>query len=297
MKKRNPKSVDRLIAGLDAWLASPQNRALLLDGSTQELIDYVSGKPVSSLAPIASLSKHAWWHGKYGASRVLRDDAAGWLDIQICLNYLAWDQRTLFAAIDKKVAKSISIKAIAYVILHSLVARDDSMADWLGNRLLSHLSIGDKTVKGWDAAPLYPFALKLYAVSRNIPLDYDRPDVCPIGLYEDLLNAWESEQRFAKTLLAACDYHIEQAFDDSQKDTQDFFYALYDLFPLEILAIRRIRRDQGLPMPQLDHPLMQTKLADPPESMPKIDDALLQQVTEKVCVRFSITDPWKKTQK
>ena len=68
--------------------------------------------------------------------------------------------------------------------------------------------------------------------------------------------------------------------------------TMYNLFPLEILAIQRIRREQGLPTPEIDHPLMQTPLAHPPEVMPHVEDELLNQVIAKVRKELPIGDPW-----
>lgn len=80
----------------------------------------------------------------------------------------------------------------------------------------------------------------------------------------------------------ACDYHLAQSVD--AQEHRQFVWAPYDLFPVDILAIARVREKQGLPMPEVDHPLMQTPLAKPPPNdvrphMPP--DPLLDAVIEK----------------
>jgi hypothetical protein len=149
----------------------------------------------------------------------------------------------------------------------------------------------DKRITAWNV-PLYAFALYLFAKWKKLPVDYSPPDACELGVYQDLLDTWDNEAAFAKCLIAACDYHVDQAFDDSDQDTQDFFYPLYNLFPVEILAVKRIREFDGGAMPEIDHPLMKTILGKLPERIPSSQDDMLQEVSLKVCKEFAIGNPW-----
>ena len=281
--------VARLIADLDKWVVRPINRELLLEQSTRMLHGYLSGKLNS---PHAHLSGLATWHGHVGAHHVLRGYPSGWGDIAKSHLYLAWNERTLMARLDRRVAKSVMIDRSVFVLLHAIGVREDVIATWFGERLVAGLRSRSEKLTGWASAPLYPFALHLYAKWKHLPPECCPGDEYPLGGYRDLLDAWDSEDEFAARLADACDYHVAQAFDDSEDDTQDFFAPLYDLFPVEILAIRRIRREQGLPMPAIDHPLLRTPLASPPVPTPTPDDELLRNVSAKVCEEYGLGDPW-----
>lgn len=71
-----------------------------------------------------------------------------------------------------------------------------------------------------------------------------------------------------------------------------FSWTPYNIFPVEIHAIRRVREDQGLPMPTIDHPLMQTMLAHPPARMPEVHDEVLDQIIRRAREEGIAGDPW-----
>jgi hypothetical protein len=112
--------------------------------------------------------------------------------------------------------------------------------------------------------------------------DIERPGVASLGVYRAIFDSWHEPVDFASALLDACDYHLDHAtYSDADKE---FLTAPYDLFPVDIVAIARVREKQGLPMPELDHPLMKTPLAKPPPNdvRPRMPpDPLLDAVIAK----------------
>jgi len=281
---------------LDSWTGEPLNKVRLFDIGSASLRAYIDG---SEKSPIALLSNVGCWYGQTGARKVLHSDPSGWIDISNSLEYVVWHERTLFAALDNKSATTIHMGRSIFAMLHCICSRLDDKAIWFGNRIISTL-IHDSAQKarnrklvGWQEAPLYGFALRLFAIWKGLPSFESDLDVQPLGIYEDVLDSWFNLSKLEQNLAVACDYHVHQAFDDSDNDTQEFFVPLYDLFPVEILAIKRIREDLGQPIPNITHPLLQTTLAEPPSNLVPSNDQLLNEVSSKVCHDFSLLNPWK----
>jgi hypothetical protein len=85
----------------------------------------------------------------------------------------------------------------------------------------------------------------------------ERPTVTPrLGPYHQLLMHWNGDGRlFGQQLAGLLDVHLQGvgsggAFDD----------APCRLYPVEVLAVRRVRDELGLGTPKVDHPLMFTNL-------------------------------------
>ena len=197
------------------------------------------------------------------------------------------------AMLDKRTARSVNAARSVFVVLHAMSANQDDMGVWFGNRLTAALQRPTKAINGLTTVPLHLFALDLFARWRGSPLEYPGSAGARLAVYRDLLDSWDDDRAFADRLVAVADYHVEQAFDDSDDETQDFFHPLYRLFPVEILAIKRVREEQGRSMPEIDHPLMQTPLAKPPKTLPSVQDDLLKAVSDKICKDFAIDHPWK----
>lgn len=74
----------------------------------------------------------------------------------------------------------------------------------------------------------------------------------PIGPYADILAFWAGpDDRLASSITAILDHHLQVA----RKKEKSFAEPEYKLWPVELLAIQRIRRETGLQTPSIDHPL------------------------------------------
>ncbi len=62
----------------------------------------------------------------------------------------------------------------------------------------------------------------------------------------------------------------------------DFALWPHNVFPAEILAIRRVRREQGLDWPSVPHALLNTAFAAPPFPLPPPKSDLLIRITSKM---------------
>jgi hypothetical protein len=98
-----------------------------------------------------------------------------------------------------------------------------------------------------------------------------------IEAYREILDSWHSGGEGLKSgLLSACDYHIQRI--DGNKDDHEFYDEVFAAFPIEILAIQQIRKRLGMETPAVDHPLMQTPIARPPDEILFVSDELLDAI-------------------
>lgn len=104
----------------------------------------------------------------------------------------------------------------------------------------------------------------------------ERPSVSPrLGPYHEVLTHWTGDQRlFALRLAETLDVHLEQV--GGQGST--FADPPCQIYPLEVLAVLRVREWLGLPNPKVDHPLMFTNLVMMQPDAPWPQNELLQRL-------------------
>jgi len=113
---------------------------------------------------------------------------------------------------------------------------------------------------GVDRTCVAPFILNLYAQWSGKPFPLDGLPFQLMQGYEPLLSVWQTEDLgvLEKVLFAACDFHMERSsYSDS---APEFYNPETILFPVEILAVLRLREAKGLINPDIDHPLLQTPI-------------------------------------
>ena len=114
---------------------------------------------------------------------------------------------------------------------------------------------------GIDRTCVAPFILNLYAQWIGKPFPMDGLPLQSMQAYEPLLSVWQTEdlEAFTRAIVQVCDFHMECS-KLSQVETYEFGTAAQILFPVEILAVLRLRETKGLINPAIDHPLMQTPI-------------------------------------
>ncbi|TKD03380.1 hypothetical protein [Polyangium fumosum] len=266
------KHVRSFARDLNAWCKNPrldQRKKLLAD--IEKWIR--SGKPRAAAVAAGILRQLGNWYAQHGMFDVLNGRVESWAHLDRVLQYNWWDTR-----IDPG---GTHVLDAAHTLAHALVFGEERMAAWLAARMIR--SIDDKAFGSWDLSPFAVFMLELWHRYAGTPRpELDRQGIARIGVYRSVLDTWNDGQGFVTALLNACDYHLDEAvYSDANKE---FLTSPYDLFPVDILAIAAVRAKQGLPMPELDHPLMQTPLAKlpPNNTRPRMPpDPLLEAVIEK----------------
>lgn len=69
---------------------------------------------------------------------------------------------------------------------------------------------------------------------------------------------------------------------DDDDSILEFTNAPFDILPVEIHAIYKVREIMGLKTPRIEHPLMNTPFGAIPANLPEIHDPLLEGAITKV---------------
>jgi hypothetical protein len=214
-------------------------------------------------------------HGSHGALAVLEGDTEGWREIDRMFNYQWWSFR-----IDQVMTQP---SEAGIILAQAMVWEEDEKAAWVGEHQLQMLKNNASPL--WDYAKFAVFALELWSRSRGrteLRVTSLQPEASKLGVYQEVLDHWEEESQLIEALRRACDYHLAQA--TKQTGYPEFDRLPFGVFPVDMLAVARVRQQSGLAMPKVDHPLLRTPLADLPskETRPSMGpDTLLEKVIAK----------------
>lgn len=275
---------DKLHKKLEEWVNRPQNKKLLFDDEIKEIEQGIqSGDSAQIVHFGASLEFIAKWESTNGALSVLNGNADGWHSLGKSAVYLYSSLRIILHYFDHDTnpAKSprMTYNHAALSFAHLLALGYYSEANWVGKRLAQGLL--DGAFEKWQAAARFPpFMIRLHEFWSGNYAAQSSAD-SPRDPYQQIIGAWDGEaEEFKNALREACDYHCQRI--DGNNDDHEFYDSVYAIFPIEILAVKRVRQALNLEMPELDHPLMQSLLAVPPENPPFASDDLLDRLVAHV---------------
>jgi hypothetical protein len=217
-----------------------------------------------------------------GVKQVLTGDTLGWTDLRSSARYLFWDCRIVASLYGQGFYKQfvIGLDSVANCLAHSIACFEDEASGWLGCKLAQ--SFQGQAFGYWEKTPFEPFMARLYQIWVG-QVKPGAPSPTNLGVYQRVLDAWDAgDAQLHDALAVICNYHVQRTEDRDDSDFAEFTRPPYLIFPAEILAIIRVRKDLGLSTPTIDHPLMQTPLANPPVEMPAVNDELLDRVIAKV---------------
>lgn len=125
--------------------------------------------------------------------------------------------------------------------------------------------------------------MQLYSRWRRQPLPQYRRDAADPGDYRRLLDTWslQDEVAFTAAVKAACDFHTQLSGDLDSEQYYEYTNEAWRLYPVEILAVLRLRQALGLSMPEVSHPLLDSPLGVLYEPQSPPPDPLLERVIEK----------------
>lgn len=135
----------------------------------------------------------------------------------------------------------------------------------------------------WEDKPLCGLVLRLWLLmSGKVEHPKLLPDGLPqCGVYEGLFKNWDDEEKLSASILEACDYHLSRTEENpaTDYDIPEFEMRPYNVLPVEILALRVLRRNLGISTPWPDHPLLSSVFVkNLPEELPPSDHELIQRV-------------------
>jgi hypothetical protein len=272
-------NVKKSWAEMKEWLARPPMIALHRH-TAHQTIEQLLDRPstLSNLRVLTGrLQSIAMWKGKEGAVAVLSSDPSGWQALRWSTRYQSWVIR-IWSVLTERGEDAMSLLRINRASLcfaDAIALGEDVFANWCGSRMVLSIQEGNHGFERWNDSPFPAFMAKLYGRWRGLDLNCEVPSVAPLGVYQDIFDYWESESELGLGMNKICDYHCQRT-DDS--DDGEFSWGHYNVFPSEILALERIRRELGLATPKIQHALLQTPLAHVPDQIPLQNDPFFEHV-------------------
>lgn len=269
-------------------------------------VDRIFSRAESSLAdvdkPIQVVVDCLTGIGSFAAQQacvsIVKGDEQSWQDLHTSWQYVSWDTFVYIQRYDY-LAETYpdllrrgrlpigqmgwtGLNQAVLTMAEAIAMREDRYAKWCGERLLKNLrSEKDDTLlikHGWTGSPVEPFLAKLYALWTKQSLELVDLPIAKMGVYGWLLDSWTNEAEFEESLHRICDYHCKHMYGDDDA----FDSAPFNVFPVEIVAMKRVREELGLGFPKIEHPLLDTPLFNVPNLIPKKEpDELLQRFIDR----------------
>jgi hypothetical protein len=244
-------AVTTLARSLAEWAERPGNERFLRRDQEQFLADSLRDTHRRPQVRVA-----AWllgtWHLGHGFAQVMNGNGRGFDEARIgqALRRCSLLLRQRAQQGNQRTARDALAFSLLQGALTALMglALDDPAAEDLHDLLRG---LPDAAFGAGDELPV--FVRELLTLRAG-----ERPVVTPrLGPYADVLLHWDGDQRLLGQKLAAMlDLHVEGTrgagapFDDPPSR----------LYPLDALAVLRVRDALGLPNPKVEHPLMFTNL-------------------------------------
>ncbi len=234
---------------MEEWAERAANRRFLHDDQRPRLQEGLGDPRRRAQVHVA-----AWmlgtWHLGHGLVRVLGGDGEGFDEARIGQ---ALRRCSLLLRERREAAPRRGASALPYSHLHGTwtallgLALGDPRAEELYDQLRHE---PENAFADGEHLPL--FTRELLTLRAG-----ERPTVTTrLGPYHEVLMHWHGDGRlFAQHLASLLDVHLQQlgsgeAFDDPP----------CRVYPVEVLAVRRVREELGLHVAKVDHPLMFTNL-------------------------------------
>lgn len=196
--------------------------------------------------------------GEYPKHLILNGEKEGWKYIT---RYLLWQQHILQQLFNyKEVTPRVIGPIIGLAVLWG-------MNDIAGSaREYFQMLFEDGKEKYRQSETHHLFMAILYDLNETKEISHGLYSALPEeNIYKRFLDNWSTTdtELLAELLFELCDFHIYSAMD-----LKDKFSEILSLnyIPYEIRLVEKIRDKQGLINVKIDHPLMETQLADIPAS-------------------------------
>jgi hypothetical protein len=230
-------------------------------------------------------------YGTNGILRVIQNDTEGWSDISGGVESYLWISRLCYnGTFYRGLSRHPRFPAVAAAripltmnLLCCFVALGDEQREKEVWSLLD-TPLRDEDAEArqwWYERPFESFFVMLYAKAKNLQTPFDEQRL-NLGIYRQILEHWEDDTLIAKALEKACDYHLAH-LDNTRDRDAEFGETPFDLLPVEILAIERLRSLTGRGTTRVNHPLMRTVAslvqATPPRDLLPIFQRISDQAT------------------
>ena len=246
--------VERFCKGLDKWLNDPERVKYMLDDPRRAILGYVDGKASLGSAEMACMILGTRYECA-GVARVWSGDLAGLEDMQHGMRLKALHYhilRIIWGVQHKGLHLNLHKVALSLGLAATVGASTD--ASWLYGAC-ADLRFNEFAypIPNMKAAN---FVVQIYAAGHSLPqpagYEIEEP-------FATLFNSWDHPDSAVLTepIMSVCDYHIAQTGQLSNR-TPEFNETIYQVMPVEVLMVYRLREARGLENPDVDHPVMRS---------------------------------------
>ncbi|WCE05589.1 hypothetical protein [Pseudoxanthomonas sp. JBR18] len=228
-----------------------------------------------------SLGMLAVFHGIQGEVAICAGDISGWEEVSRALTYRYWAlmlrakafSKTRFLHGIKKVSNLTNQLSNSGCLLAGFIAADrHDLAESVADVLVGMLTVDGVVDSGYLKKRRFePFMLWLYSIysGGTAPIPIDSMN---LGIYQKVVESWADEQKIVGVLEELCQYHLANSEDKGGAWDPEFKDPPFDLLPLEVVAIFKVRQQIGLMSPAVTSPLLSVETAAVDNLIFKPDD-------------------------
>ncbi len=284
--EHSKRAITRIIKDHRDWLNSSADgvRKSGLDGVESEL---AKGGVAAIKVISVDLEQLSMYHAIRGLIALIDGLPDGWHHIDTAVRYRYWCIKLNSSAFFKQTTlpQLGSVRQLTYhtripallLCYSAVVAGLEQWQAEMSETLVNMAAVpGAVDKEFWQRRTFEPFVMRLFQDCKREPASLDVAST-DYGPYASIIAHWDNASALQDALLRACDYHCQNMIDKGGEE--EFDIPPFDLYPIEILAIYRVRERLGLTTPTIDHPLLSTPLASVAarDVMP-VDDAIIPRV-------------------
>jgi hypothetical protein len=211
---------------------------------------------------IGLIRKLGYWHAREACVMIGDGQARGWQEMRRHIDYGLWilhrEVERVRLSGGRGPLDADPTRKPFHLLAMAMSFQDWNQARWLGGTITG--TRGTKLFGYWYRDPLCCYVTTVCA--RGLALSSSG---CDLGIYREILQAWDSPPKLADAIRAACDYHLARTNTGNPSSVGEFEDNPQDIFPAEILALHRVRERLGLVTPSVKHPLLETPFAQVPQ--------------------------------
>jgi len=282
-----PRIIRKARIGLQEFVARPGNKEFHYDSPRSELEQLLRKDKLSERElnyVYSNLMQIGVWRIRTGGLAVLEGNQRGWAELHLGMTMKLLEFREFYAGTMQRRPgdRATTITYIPSLVLaHAMAVGDEKLASEVAELLTRGVAHG--VFHGYNEHGYELFIFNLFQTSRgdarrNIGLE--KPNTR--DRFERVWQVCDSVDELSQECAKLCDTHLDIAEDKTGDSYGQFEIDPCEIYPVEILAIQRIRKKLGLPVPTCDHDLMKSPLADAPIEPPKLEDDLADRVLARL---------------
>lgn len=267
MAARPDKTMARVLRDHRKWLA---DAADIVPREMGYLERNLSDRSLQSLVSVAdSLRTLGTYYGTLGITGIIDGNMEEWDNVHRAASYHFWavkifamaHYKTAFLGAGSAAELTNSTSICACLVCYGII-NDLSEQRMFAVDVLNQFALESRTTANsfWAERVFEPFVLWLNSQLEpgNLP-EGVAPDA--LGPYGRILKNWADGKAIGEAIREVCDYHCRNMEDHGRDWDPEFKDSPFDLYPVEVLAIYKVRRDVGVNTEVTNHPLMSTPLA------------------------------------